>query len=87
MVYFMSYSALVERNKSQVNKTNWYQTLFFFLQKTYNPFSPRALCIFPVSTRRCFDVDTMLFGRQKRCYNVETTSCAYWVVLLNMSKI
>ena len=27
----------------------------------------------PVSTRRRFDVDTTLFGRQKRWYNVETT--------------
>ena len=26
-----------------------------------------------------FDVDTTLFGRQQRCYNVEPTSCAYWV--------
>ena len=25
-----------------------------------------------------FDVVTTLFGRQQRCYNVETTSCAYW---------
>ena len=31
----------------------------------------------PVSTRRRFDVDTTLFGRQQRCYNVETTSCSY----------
>ena len=34
----------------------------------------------PVSTRRRFDVGTTLFGRQQRCYNVETTSCAYWVL-------
>ena len=34
----------------------------------------------PVRTRRRFDVDTTLFGRQQRCYNVETTSCAYWEV-------
>ena len=33
----------------------------------------------PVITRRRFDVDTTLFGRQQRCYNVETTSCACWV--------
>ena len=26
-----------------------------------------------------FNVDTTLFGRQQRCYNVELTSCAYWV--------
>ena len=32
----------------------------------------------PESTRRRFDVDTTLFGRQQRCYNVETTSCDYW---------
>ena len=32
----------------------------------------------PVSTRRRFDVETTLVGRQKRCYNVETTSCVYW---------
>ena len=24
------------------------------------------------------DVVTTLFRRQQRCYNVETTSCAYW---------
>ena len=28
-----------------------------------------------VSTRRRLDVDTMLYGRQQRCYNGETTSC------------
>ena len=27
----------------------------------------------PVSTQHCFDVDTTLFGRQQRCYNVEAT--------------
>ena len=27
----------------------------------------------PVSTRRSFDVNTTLFGRQQHCYNVETT--------------
>ena len=27
----------------------------------------------PVSTRRRFDVDTTLFGRQQRCYDVETS--------------
>ena len=32
--------------------------------------------MYPVSTRRRFDVVTTLFGRQQRCYNVETTSCA-----------
>ena len=26
-----------------------------------------------------FDVDTTLYGRQQRCYNVETVPCAYWV--------
>ena len=34
----------------------------------------------PVSTRRRFDVVTTLYGRQQRCYNVETTSCALWDV-------
>ena len=45
--------------------------------------------MFPVSTRRRFDVAITLFGRQndvvwtskRRCYNVKTTSCAYWVNL------
>ena len=32
-----------------------------------------------VSTRRRFDVVTTLFGRQQRCYNVQTMSCAYLV--------
>ena len=32
---------------------------------------------FPVSTRRYFGVGTTLFVRQQRCYDVETTSCAY----------
>ena len=32
----------------------------------------------PGSTRRRFDVDTTLFGRQQRCYNIfETTSCVF----------
>ena len=31
-----------------------------------------------ISTRRRFDVGTTLFGRQPRCYNVETTSCGCW---------
>ena len=31
----------------------------------------------PVSTQRRFDVETTLFGRQRRCYNVETTSYVY----------
>ena len=31
---------------------------------------------FPVGTRHRFDVVTTSFGRQQRCYNVETTSCA-----------
>ena len=29
---------------------------------------------YPVSTRRRFDVVKTLFGCQRRCYNVETTS-------------
>ena len=33
-----------------------------------------------ISTRRRLDVVTTLFGRQQRCYNVET-SCAYWGTL------
>ena len=33
-----------------------------------------------VSTRPLFDVVTTLFGRQQRCYNVETKSFAYWVM-------
>ena len=32
----------------------------------------------PVSTRRHFDVDTTLYGRHQRYFNVETTSCACW---------
>ena len=38
------------------------------------------LISFPVSTRRRFDVVKTSFERQQRCYDVETTSCAYWVV-------
>ena len=30
------------------------------------------------STQRHWDVYTTVYGRQKRCYNVETTSCTYW---------
>ena len=40
----------------------------------------------PVSTRCRFDVDTTLFGRQQRCYNVETTPCAYWGVTKKLPK-
>ena len=36
---------------------------------------------YPASTRRRFDVDAMLFGRQQRCIDVETTSYAYWVTV------
>ena len=35
----------------------------------------------PVSTRRRFDVDKTLFGCLHRSYNVETTSCACWVMI------
>ena len=35
--------------------------------------------IYPVSTRRRFDVITTLFGCQRRCHSVVLTSCAYWV--------
>ena len=41
--------------------------------------SEKCFCLFPVTTRRCFDVVTTVCGRQQRCYNVKTTSCAYWV--------
>ena len=34
----------------------------------------------PVSTQRCFDVETTLPGRQQICYKVETTLCAYWEI-------
>ena len=35
-------------------------------------------CYNPVSTQRRFDVNTTLFGRQQRCYNVERTPCTCW---------
>ena len=36
----------------------------------------------PVSERRRSDVDTTLYRRQQRCYDVETTSCVYWETII-----
>ena len=40
----------------------------------------------PVSTRLRFNIATTLFGRQQRCINVETTSCACWSGASPLSK-
>ena len=34
---------------------------------------------FPVNTRHRFNVDTTLYNIVRRCIDVETTSCIYWV--------
>ena len=38
---------------------------------------------FPRSTRCRFDVVTTLLTSKQRCYNVETTSCVYWVLRIS----
>ena len=70
----------------------WYEQNIFRFRIIYLfvfQFIPQAkVCLItvllftcPVSTRRRFNVDTKLLGRQQCRYDVDTTPCVYWVGL------
>ena len=44
----------------------------------------RKLITYPDNTRRWFDVVSTSFDRYGRQMNVETTLCAYWVLILKI---
>ena len=52
---------------------------FVFSSNCGYPLDFQRLVLYPVSTRRCFDVYTTSITLKRRRMDVKTTSCAYWV--------